>query len=250
MARHGERKSQKRISVETARFLKRKENVWTIRTKPGPHRRGHAIPLGFVARDMLQVGQTMFEAKKVLNQLGIEVNGVARKDTQFAVGLFDVVGVKATKKKFRVVFDKKGRLTLNEMDAKSPLEKVSKVLFKKAVKGGLIQLTTSEGFVFRDKKTGFSPNDSVKISVPEKKILSGLKFEEGNMVYFIGGTKIGETGKIRSITAGTRNRPVLVEVEVEGAMFKTTGNNLMVIGEKSAAVDLGKMVAQAEGAEQ
>lgn len=196
---------------------------------------------------MLQAGKTMFEVKKVLNQMGIEVNGVARKDTQFAVGLFDVVEAKAVGKKFRVVFDKKGRLALNEMDAKSPLEKVSKVLFKKAVKGGLIQLTTSEGFVFRDKKTVFSPNDSLKISVPGKKILGGLKFEEGNMVYFIGGTKIGETGKIKSIAPGTRKRPVLVEVEVEGTVFQTTGNNLMVIGEKSAAVDLGKTVPLAEG---
>src|SRR3989344_6227019 len=101
MARHGESKSQKRISVETARFLKRKENVWTIRTKPGPHKRGYAIPLGFVARDMLQVGKTMFETKKVLNQGSIEVNGVARKEVQFAVGLFDVVEAKTTKKKYR-----------------------------------------------------------------------------------------------------------------------------------------------------
>lgn len=250
MARHGESKSQKRISVETARFLKRKANVWTIRTKPGPHRRGYAIPLGFVARDMLHVGSTMFETKKVLNAGSIEVNGVPRKDHQFAVGLFDVVETKTTKKRYRVVFDKKGRLALNEMDAKSPLEKVSKVMYKRAVKGGLIQITTSEGFVFRDKTTSFSPNDSLKISVPDKKIISGLKFEQGNTVYFIGGTKIGETGKIKSITPGTRNRPILVEVDVDGNTFKTTGNNLMVIGEKSVVIDLGKEILEQEGVEQ
>ncbi len=240
MSQKGESKTQKSIAVEKARFIKRKKNVWTIRTSPGPHSKEFSVPLGFVVREMLGIAGTLFEAKKILGMGSIVVNGVARKEPKFPVGLFDVLLLVESKKKYRLVFDDKGRLVLSEMEDKSPLEKVSKILFKKAVKKGLVQLTTDDGFVFLEKKTAFRPGDSLKISLPEKKILDGLELKKGNMVYMIGGKKIGKTGTVLSVSDGTRSRPKLVGIEIDGKEILTVEKNTMVIGKGTPSVDFGK----------
>lgn len=245
MSNRGNSRSQKSISAPIAVFLKRKENVWTIKTSAGPHSKETSVPLGFVVRDMLSLSETMFETKKVLNEGAISVNGVTRREPKFPIGLFDVVSTKDGKN-FRLVFDTKGRLVLSEMGGKSALEKVSKILFKKIVKKGLVQLTTTDGFVFREKKTEFKPGDSLRISLPDKKILEGLELKKGNMVYFTSGKKLGHVGKVTGFTEGTRARPRLVSVDVEGTEVLTVAQNVFVVGKNSLSIDFGDKFKEGE----
>lgn len=240
MSERGESKAQKSISAPKARFLKRRLSVWTIRTKAGPHSGKASIPLGFIVRDMLGATNSMFETKKVLNAEQVLVNGTARNTPQFAVGLFDVVELVPANKKYRVVLDTNSRLVLSELKPKSASEKVSKVLGKHAVKKGVIQLTTMEGFVFMEKKTGIVPGDSIKISLPAKKILSQFELKKGNLVYFTSGKKVSLTGKITGITEGTRSRPKLVNVDVDGTQVQTVEKNVVVIGNDKAEMDMGE----------
>ncbi len=247
MAQKGPSKTQKSISVENARFLKRKKNTWTIRTSPGAHSKNTSVPLGFVCRDLLGLGESMFETKKILNAKNVLVNGVARSDQKFAVGLFDVIELLLENKRFRIVFDNNGRLVLSEIKNKGSVEKISKILFKKMVKGGLVQLTTNDGFVFREKKSDYKPGDSLKISLPQKKILGGFELKTGKTVYLINGeNKVGKIGKVTAISGSSKSREKIINIDVDGEVLKTVERNVIVIGDNSTSIDFGKVFESEE----
>jgi len=238
MASKGENKKQKSISAPKARHFSRKKNVWAITSKPGPFSKKTSVPLGFVLRDMAGIAQTMKEVKVILNQAAVKVNGKIIKSHQFPVGLFDVVGIEKTKQRFRLVYDAHSRFVLKEMEAKEKLEKISKIVGKGKMKGGRIRLNTAEGFVFIEDKTGLNVGDSIRISLPEKKVVSQIIMKKGNIAYVIGGTHIGEIAAVEEITPGTARRPELVELKKGEMSFKTLGKYVLMVGEKEPAISI------------
>ena len=238
MASKGENKKQKSISAPKARHFHRKENVWTITSKPGPFSKKTSVPLGFMLREMSGIAQTLREAKVILNQAAVKVNGKIVKSHQFPVGLFDVVEIEKTKQRFRLVYDIHSRLVLRDMEAKEKLEKISKIVGKGKMKGGKIRLNTAEGFIFTEDKTALNVGDSVRISLPEKKVVSQITMKKGHIAYVIGGTHIGEIAAVEEITPGTARRPELVELKKGDASFKTLGKYVIMVGEKEPAISI------------
>lgn len=241
MSKRGESKSQKRISAPLQRLIKRKQNVFTERAIAGPHNKSSAAPLSYFVRDILLLGQTMFEVKKVLNSGTVLVNGVQRKEPRFPVGIFDLLEVGAEKKKYRAVFDRKGRFVLSQMPPSARDAKISKILFKKAAGKGILQLTTNDGLLFNEKGTKLVPGDSVMISLPDKKIVESFGLKEGHLGYVVGGTKKGSIGKITDISLGTKRKPSLVSMEIEGTEFRTIAEYVFVIGAQKPAIELGSL---------
>jgi small subunit ribosomal protein S4e len=238
MASKGENKKQKSISAPKARYFPRKKKVWTITSKPGPFTKKTSVPLGFVLRELAGIAHTMKEAKVALNQGAVKVNGKIVKSHQFSVGLFDIVEIENAGKKYRVVYDSHSRFVLNEMDAKEKLEKISRVVGKRKSKGGKICLNTAEGFVFMEEKTDIGVGDSVRISLPAKKIVSHISMKKGNIAYVIGGTHIGEIAAVEEITPGTAHRPELVELKKGDVSFKTLGKYVFMVGEKEPLIKI------------
>lgn len=241
MARHGEGKSQKSLSVSKVRALSRKKNVWTIRMRTGPHNKYAAVPLLFIIRDILKLAGNKKEAKHLLNNREVKVNGVVRKDAKFAVGLFDIVDLEKIKNRYRVVLDGKGRIVLNEIPVKSKLEKVCKVMAKRTVKKGREQIVTNDGIniLTHGKSKKLSVGDSIKISLPEKKILEILEAKKGNKAYIFSGTHTGMLAKIVEIAPRTMLKPKLITLESGGKEFRTTEKNIVVIGKSKVAIELG-----------
>ncbi len=237
MARKGEKKGEKRLTASKAVKLLRKERTWTIRSKPGPHNRQNSIPLGFVVRDLLHLAKTRREAKYILNQGLVEVDAKVAKDARFPVGLFDLIAIKREGKTFRVLFNKKGQLVLQE-EKKQEKEKLCKVVAKNAAKKGLIQLQTNDGRTFREKKTDVKVGDSLLVKLPEQKIAKHFSLAEGNRVLVTGGHNIGSLGSVKKITAGTMRRPKLITVQGETKAFQTTEKNVFVVGEKKPAIEV------------
>lgn len=235
MATKGEAKSQKAISTAKIRFFPRKEHVWAIRNSSGPHSGSSAVPLGFILRDMLHVASTKKEAKMVLSSGGIKVNGIARAQMKFPVGLFDVIEFSDTKKLYRLVLDSKGRAALAEMDGKAAAEKVSKILKKIVVKNGEVEVTTSDGFVLKQGKHPLKVADSVKLSLPDKKIVGHFSLESGKFALIIGGTHAGEVVKIKEIIAGSMHKPRVVKTEGRHGEISTLEKYICVVGDKKGA---------------
>jgi small subunit ribosomal protein S4e len=240
MGKKGENKTMKSLAAPTARTLERKRSIWTVRGQAGPHSKATSVPLCLILRDLVQCVDKIKEAKLVLHQRKIKVNGLVRKDKSFPVGLFDVVDLEARKERFRIVFDSKGRLKLVTVNPADKLTKISKVVGKNAIKGGLIQLTLNDGRVLQEKKTDLNPGDSVRISLPDSKLLEKVKLEKGNLVYLIAGRHVGGQAVIKEVSSGTMSRERLITLVEGDRQFQTTEKNLIVVGTDKPLVELAE----------
>src|SRR3989338_4907124 len=131
MANRGERKTQKSISAPSVRGFARKEETFTPKSRSGAHNKETSVPLSFALRLIIGISGNMKETKRMLAENSIMVNGVVRKRPEFMCGLFDVVEVAPLKKKYRLIFDRKGRLISKQIDAKEGKFKISKVVGKR-----------------------------------------------------------------------------------------------------------------------
>ena len=102
----------KRLNAPRTVKLHRKERVWTIRTSPGSHPLKQSIPLCLIIRDYLQLTDTLKESKRVISDGEIHVDGKIVKSHKHPCGLMDVISIPAIKKDYRVLFDRRGKLTL------------------------------------------------------------------------------------------------------------------------------------------
>lgn len=235
MSKKGESKRAKAISVPRSIHIGRKDNFWTIRTRAGPHNKETSMPLGLIVRDFAKVAVTLKEAKHILNNGEVKVNGVVRRDHQFPAGLFDIVALEKQKLFFRVLFDTKGRLIAKPVEKESK-EKVSKVTSKVMTSKG-IQLTTNDGRTF----TGIEANvgDSLKLLLPEGKAGEVMKFAAGALAYVTKGAHCSKTAVIKQIVPGTARRAKLVKLAMGKEEFETIAENVFVIGkEKPAMADI------------
>ena len=233
MSSKGEKKKSKALSVSKSVHIHRKENVWSVKTKAGPHKKNAAVPLGIVLRDFIGIARNIKEANLMMDKGSIKVDGVIRKDHQFSIGLFDIISIEAQEKAYRVLIDKRGRLFVKEMEKESS-EKLCKVAKKKMVSKG-IQITTNDGRVFlgTDAKVG----DSLKVKIPDNKVESVIPMKNGVFVYITSGSHSGEKAQVLEIISGTPNRDRMVKLKTEDREFETIAENVFVIGDKTVEIE-------------
>jgi small subunit ribosomal protein S4e len=240
MAKHGEDKTQKRLSVAKARFFPRKSDTWTMRSIAGAYKKDESLPLAFIVRDMLRIADSMWEAKYEIQNNNVHVNGAPRKDYRFSVGLFDIVEIPKLNKRYRMVLDSKGRLALSEIDHKSKLEKLCKVKGKKVVKGKKFVLSTNDGLMIETKDSKIPVGAVLKISLPDHKVMEVLEQKKGNLVYVCGGTHASAIAKITDMTQGDMLKDKMVYLEGDEGKFLTTEKYIFVLGTGKPAIELGK----------
>ncbi|MFH1586923.1 MAG: 30S ribosomal protein S4e [Candidatus Diapherotrites archaeon] len=238
MANRGETKSQKSLSVANLRIIRRKENKWTVKSMTGAHTKESSVPISFILRDLLKLAKTMKEAKGMLNEGLVKVNGKVRKSYRHPVGLFDVVDLEKIGMRLRVVLDSKGRIATKEISAKEKMVKINKIAGKMVVKGGLIQLAANDGSTFLEKKTDINVGDSVLVELPGGKVGKRIEMKEGNLAYIIGGKHSGTVGKIKSIIEGGMNKDMLLTLEGDRGDFQTVEKNVLIVGEKKTEIEI------------
>lgn len=229
MTKKGQNKRTKAISMPKVTRMSRKENVWAVTTKSGPYTKETSVALGVVVRNYTKLVNTMREAKKILSNGDVKVNGVIRKKHQFPVGLFDLISIPRQKLFYIMLFDKKGRLVLNELDSENK-EKICKVTNKVMTKKG-VQLTTNDARTFVGVKANVG--DSLKISLPEGKIKEVLEFKEGMIAYITKGAHCSKTAKISSVVEGSIRKKELVKLSDGEKAFETISKNVFVVGKKN-----------------
>jgi small subunit ribosomal protein S4e len=240
MSNKGGSSRLKRIAASQAVYLERKELKWTIKPSPGPHREEDAVALGFVIRDLLELAENLKEAGIILNSGKVKVDGVVRKAVDFPVGLFDVIEIKEIKKAFRLVLDSKGRLEPVEIKFGENYNKISKVLGKKILGKGQLQLSCNDGNTFtvgeKEALAKVSVGDSLLLEIP-KKFSKVLELKKGNMVFVVGGKHVGETAKIEDISPSTMQRAKLITLDSGNGNFQTVAENVIVVGEAKKAIE-------------
>lgn len=221
---------QKRMSMPISWRVPKKTNKWITTPNPGNHCKKYSLPLVVVIRDLLHLGTTLKEVKKILLEGKVLVDGIKRKNLKFPVGLFDVISIPEENKYYRVLQDSKVRLYLNIISYNDAMWKLCKVTNKKTLRGCIIQLNLSDGTNII-ATNDYNTKDTVKLSIPQKKIIERYEYKIGNLAIISGGSHNGEIGMISKITKikSSKKNTVLISGS-ENKEFETIEDYVFVIG--------------------
>ena len=181
--------------------IKRKTSSWVVKPRAGPHKKFESIPLVIVIREILRLADTSKEIQSILKKREVLVDGKARKDHKYSVGLMDVIDIPNLKKSYRVIPTKQG-LGLLEIPSKEAKLKLCRIKGKFTVRGGKLQLSLHDGrniLIEAKGKDVFKTGDSVLVEMPSQKIIDHIKLEKGNLGIIIGGQNTGELVKIKDL---------------------------------------------------
>jgi small subunit ribosomal protein S4e len=233
--------------------IHRKEAVWTVRPSPGPHSLEKCLPLSLVLRDILEVAETRKEAKKIIGQGKVLVDGKVRRKDDFPVGLMDVISMPDLNKFYRILPSHKG-LFLSPIGKEEADFKLLRVEDKTIAKNGNLQIAFHDGSNLLVKvEDSESPEeviyetfDTLKLGLPEKQVLDKLKTKKGNIAVITGGKNIGKQGKIVEVekTEAKKRRYALVVIEDEkGNRYQTILDFVFSVGGAKSLISLPEATA-------
>jgi small subunit ribosomal protein S4e len=229
MAKLGGTKHLKRIAAPKAvPVTDRKAKTWMIKTAPGPHPKKHAICIAVLLRDIIGAVKDAREAGRALSRRLVTVDGKARTDPKFPVGLMDVVSF--ADKSYSMVVDWKGRLVPVEIKSERASSKILKVVGKRTVQGGKICISFHDGrnmLADNNVKVG----DSIIVSLPKVSMVKHLKSEKGARCLVSEGKHAGKIVKLKEIIQRKGSKPSEALVESEGGEFITVAKYLVVVDE-------------------
>lgn len=222
---------QKRVAAPISWPITRKTYHWVVGANPGAHSTETGIPLLVVVRDILKIANNAREAKRIINEKNICIDGVIRTDYKYMVGLFDIISLPATNEYYRVLFDSKNRFKLFKEDANAG--KLCRINNKTIVRKGAVQLNLHDGtnvLASNDYKTF----DTVILDT-DRKIIKHIGYKTGNLAMIVGGEHSGEIGKIKQIrkVRGSGTNMVAISNESE---FETIEDYVYVIGETTPQI--------------
>lgn len=223
-----------RLATPKTWEIKKKGIKWVTRPNPGAHPFVSGMPLSVFLRDVVKMTRTTREAKKMLHDHEIIIDGKRRKDNKFIVGLMDVVSFPETGKNFRVLFDKRGKISAVPLDDKEAKIKLGKIRGKKMMKKGMIQLNLWDSRNILVKEDNYDVGDTVKIEIPSQEIKESFKLEKGACVYLTGGAHIGETGIVEDI----KEDKLIYKKDDE--LLETLKEYAFVVGKKTPAITIEK----------
>jgi small subunit ribosomal protein S4e len=231
MSRH-----QKRVTVPVSWPIARKTKKWVAKTSPGPHSAGESMPLLTVLRDLLKLTDNAREAKRVLYEGKVLVDGRVQKDYKLPVGIFDVISVPLKNQQYRIMKDLRGMFYPSPIEA-ADAKKLVRIENKTILKGNRVQLNLSDGSN-RLAEGDFKAGDSLLLSIPEKKIEERVEFKVGNLAMVVGGKHTGQTGKIKEIITVKSSQPnrVIISGNEE---FETIEDYVYMIGREAPLIGLG-----------
>ncbi len=168
----------KRLAMPRSWPLPRKTTVWVSRPTPGAHALELCMPITLVIRDVLRLAKTAREVRFILHNELAKVDGRVVKDTRRGVGLMDVMTL--GEEHYRCVLDHNGRLQYRRISADEASWKVCRIEGKTTIKGGRTQLNLHDGRnIIVDDPTEYSTGESLKLNLPDQKILEHIRFGEG-----------------------------------------------------------------------
>jgi len=140
--------------------------------------------------------------------INVLINGKVAKEEKNGAVLFDTITIVPSKKNYRVIIDKKGKLALEEIKESETNKKIAKITDKKVLKGKKIQLNFSDGrnLLYSQK---CQVGDSALINLKEKKIEKIIPIKEKTNVLIYSGKHSGKTGIVEEIEK--ENKMAIVE---------------------------------------
>ncbi|PIO07456.1 hypothetical protein COU62_03700 [Candidatus Pacearchaeota archaeon CG10_big_fil_rev_8_21_14_0_10_35_219] len=150
------------------------------------------IPVVVAVRDLLGLAKTSREVKLMVKAKKIKLNGKVVKDIREGVRIFNLLEVG---KVYKLIATTSGRIAFEETKDK---ERVTKIIGKKILKNGKIQMNLHDGTNVLTKDN-VNVGDSVYLD-SENKVAKNVKMEKGKEVFIISGRSVGNIGKIKEVS--------------------------------------------------
>ncbi|EFD92288.1 MAG: RNA-binding S4 domain protein [Candidatus Parvarchaeum acidophilus ARMAN-5] len=220
MARHGESKHFKRSVVTASLVIPRKKYKYYTKPLPGKHSSKDGVSiLGFL-RDVLKIAANAREARYLIKNGYVFVDGKKVIEEKYVVGFSDIVSVKDNY--FLVWLSGKGKLISVKKDEKID-SKLIKVMSKHKGKKGMNILFTNDSRNIVYPKDDVQINDSVSLDLKSYSITGKIPFESGKNIIVFSGKNAGKKGVIKEINDGS------VTVSGEEGDFVVSAKSCMVI---------------------
>ena len=217
--------------------INRKNKRFAITVKPGSHSKNRSIPTALLLRDVLKVVTTLREAKSVIYNGKVNVDGVIRKSLHHSIGLMDVIELQGISDIYRLVPTHGHILQPIKIDSSEKSKKIVKVTSKTTTKGKKTQLG------FHDGRTIIADNnvnvgDSCLIQIPEQKILDVIKLEKDSLVIITGGINTGQIGHLNNINEATFTLPKRINLTVDKKKFEMPSDLVIAIGKEKPVIQV------------
>lgn len=237
MAKKSGSKSLKRLSAPRTWDIERKSERFIIRPSPGPYSLKDGYPLGVVLRDLLHLVQNKRETDNVLSHAQILVDGVARHDARFPVGLFNVIAVPKEGLAYRLVPSVDG-LRARKVGGDQANLKLCRVNSKSKITGGKIQYGLHDGRSMVSDGLSLSPGDAVLLKVPEQSVVSSVKMAKGSLGLILSGERAGQVGKISDVKRGTVSRERMVTISLPAGETELPARLIFPVGTDSPTIEV------------
>lgn len=234
------KKHMKRLPAPRSWAIPRKTNFWVSKPSPGPHPVDWSMPLSLILRDMLHACDTAREARHILNGHHVLVDGRAVTDPKFPIGLMDVISLEDAKAYYRMVVDPRGRMRLQPIEAPEAKWKLCRIEGKTTVRGGATQLNLHDGRNLLLAKDAHKTGTTLKLSVPEQKVIGHFDLADGATVLVTGGKHVGELAHVLAVQK-TRNPRANVVTFKEG--FSTDIDKVFVVGKETTEIRVPEVSA-------
>ena len=211
--------------------------AWDIKAKatkfvtmpfPGPHKNNISMPISIFMKNIGHAITTK-EVKHILNSKLLLVDGKPVKGHKFPVGLMDVIEIKGVGA-FRVLMNNRNRLFALPIKPAEASLKPCRIVGKKILKKGRVQLNLSGSRNIIVAKDEFKTNDSVIFDLKEKKIKGHFKLEKGAFAYIVFGKHSGSSGVVEDIFRDN----VIIKSGTE--RLQTLVGDIFVIGKAKPAI--------------
>jgi small subunit ribosomal protein S4e len=230
-------KHLRRLAAPRVLKIPRKKDPFMVRPSPGPHALEYAIPLGVIIRDYLHLCDSYKEARRIISNGDIIVDGTARKEAKYPCGLMDVVSIPKMQRNFRILYDRKGKLVFVPIDNIDAEWKLCRIVNKSTIRGRKTQLNFHDGRNKLIEKDEYKTGDVVKLMFKDNAIGEVYKFDKGTVSLITGGSHVGEIANIEDIQIVPSSKPNLAKMKGE-AEFSTIVDYVFPIGKAKPGITL------------
>lgn len=225
----------KRLAAPRSWPIGRKANVWTAKPSPGAHSAENSMPAVTVLRDMIGVCDTAREAKRIIGNREVLVDGVPVKDPREPVGIMDVVSIPKLNVHYRILLTERGKLTAQIITEEESNWTLCRVEGKSLVKGGKFQIHLSGGRNILLDKNDYKTGDTLKIRLDNNEVLVHYGLTAGASAMIIEGTHAGKGETVSEYIVTESNGANVVKFE---SGTETVKKNVFVIGGKTPEIIL------------
>lgn len=201
------------------------------RPSTGPHKLRECIPVTLLLRSRLKFALNAREVLTICKNRQVAVDGKIRSDPRYPCGFMDVLSLAEAKQHFRLLFDTKGRYTLNKISTAAAKVKLCKIVKRYIGLKKVPTITTHDGRTIRYPDPIIKANDTVTLNLETGKIDKVFHFDIGCLVMITKGRNCGRVGTLVHRERHLGGFDIIHVKDATGNTFATRLSAAFVIGE-------------------